>query len=75
MLLAEHRVDIRPGGLGIGRGQVDRIALRDDDAIARLHADSWRRNYRRAYYDAFLAWRDATVLIDSELAPFRPSGA
>lgn len=28
--------------------------LRDADAIAALHADSWRRNYRGAYADAFL---------------------
>jgi GNAT superfamily N-acetyltransferase len=26
----------------------------DADAIARLHADSWRRHYRGAYSDAFL---------------------
>jgi ribosomal protein S18 acetylase RimI-like enzyme len=31
------------------------------DAIARLHADSWRRHYRGAYADAFL---DGDVLAD-----------
>ena len=33
----------------------------DADAIARLHADSWRRNYRGAYLDSFL---DGDVLVD-----------
>jgi ribosomal protein S18 acetylase RimI-like enzyme len=43
-------------------------AVRDVDAIAALHADSWRRNYRGAYRDAYLdgdvvserlaVWRD-----------------
>ncbi|MGH8932519.1 MAG: GNAT family N-acetyltransferase [Egibacteraceae bacterium] len=33
----------------------------DADAIARLHADSWRRHYRGAYSDAFL---DGDVLAD-----------
>jgi len=32
-----------------------RVATADDvDAIARLHADSWRRNYRGAYSDEYL---------------------
>jgi ribosomal protein S18 acetylase RimI-like enzyme len=39
-----------------------RIADRSDaDAIAALHADSWRRHYRGAYSDAFL---DGDVLAD-----------
>jgi len=33
----------------------------DVEAIARLHADSWRRNYRGAYSDTFL---DGDVLAD-----------
>ena len=33
----------------------------DVDAIARLHVDSWRRNYRGAYADAFL---DGDALLD-----------
>jgi ribosomal protein S18 acetylase RimI-like enzyme len=33
----------------------------DVDAIALLHADSWRRNYRGAYLDSFL---DGEVLAD-----------
>jgi ribosomal protein S18 acetylase RimI-like enzyme len=33
----------------------------DADAVARLHADSWRRHYRGAYADAFL---DGDVLDD-----------
>jgi ribosomal protein S18 acetylase RimI-like enzyme len=33
----------------------------DVDAIARLHADSWRRNYRGAYLDTFL---DGDVVAD-----------
>lgn len=44
----------------------DRLALRnatssDAQAIACLHADSWRRNYRGAYSDAFL---DGDVVSD-----------
>lgn len=35
--------------------------MRDIDSIAALHADSWRRNYRGAYSDAFL---DGDVLAD-----------
>jgi ribosomal protein S18 acetylase RimI-like enzyme len=39
-----------------------RAATADDvDAIAGLHADSWRRNYRGAYLDAFL---DGDVVSD-----------
>src|SRR5712691_860050 len=34
---------------------------RDVDAIALLHADSWRRNYRGAYLDSFL---DGDVFAD-----------
>ncbi len=34
---------------------------RDVEAIAALHADSWRRNYRGAYLDSFL---DGDVLVD-----------
>ncbi len=33
----------------------------DADAVAHLHADSWRRNYRGAYSDAFL---DGDVVAD-----------
>ena len=38
-----------------------KAAARDADAIAQLHADSWGRNYRGAYSDAFL---DGDVLTD-----------
>jgi ribosomal protein S18 acetylase RimI-like enzyme len=39
-----------------------RLARPDDaEAVARLHADSWRRHYRGAYSDAFL---DGDVLAD-----------
>jgi ribosomal protein S18 acetylase RimI-like enzyme len=39
-----------------------RTATPDDaEAVARLHADSWRRHYRGAYSDAFL---DGDVLSD-----------
>ncbi len=39
-----------------------RLARADDaDAVAKLHADSWRRHYRGAYSDAFL---DADVVAD-----------
>jgi GNAT superfamily N-acetyltransferase len=39
-----------------------RVATVDDiDAIARLHADSWRRNYRGAYSDSYL---DGDVVSD-----------
>ena len=38
-----------------------KATARDAEAIARLHADSWRRNYRGAYSDAFL---DGDVLTD-----------
>jgi ribosomal protein S18 acetylase RimI-like enzyme len=36
-------------------------AAADADAVAALHADSWRRHYRGAYADAFL---DGDVLAD-----------
>lgn len=47
-------------------GHPDRLTLRtatsaDARAIACLHADSWRRNYRGAYSDAFL---DGDVISD-----------
>src|SRR5262249_34364915 len=35
--------------------------VRDVDAIAALHADSWRRNYRGAYLDSYL---DGDVVTD-----------
>jgi ribosomal protein S18 acetylase RimI-like enzyme len=35
--------------------------VRDVEAIAELHADSWRRNYRGAYLDSYL---DGDVLTD-----------
>jgi ribosomal protein S18 acetylase RimI-like enzyme len=39
-----------------------RIARPDDaEAVANLHADSWRRHYRGAYSDAFL---DGDVFVD-----------
>jgi hypothetical protein len=39
-----------------------RAAGRDDArAVAELHADSWRRHYREAYSDAFLAGIDQIV--------------
>jgi ribosomal protein S18 acetylase RimI-like enzyme len=38
-----------------------RASLGDADAIAALHADSWRRNYRGAFSDAFL---DGDVVSD-----------
>jgi ribosomal protein S18 acetylase RimI-like enzyme len=37
-----------------GRIQFRRAGAHDAVAIARLHADSWRRHYRGAYSDAFL---------------------
>jgi GNAT superfamily N-acetyltransferase len=48
------------------RTQAGRVRLRlataaDATAIAKLHADSWRRHYRGAYSDAFL---DGDVLVD-----------
>jgi GNAT superfamily N-acetyltransferase len=49
----------KPAGDG---GLAFRLAGPDDaQAIARLHADSWRRHYRGAYADAFL---DGDVLAD-----------
>lgn len=41
--------------------QLRDATTRDVDSIAALHADSWRRNYRGAYSDAFL---DGDVLAD-----------
>ena len=38
-----------------------RATAEDVDAIARLHADSWRRNYRGAYLDSYL---DGDVVTD-----------
>ena len=38
-----------------------RATIRDVEAIAGLHADSWRRHYRGAYLDAFL---DGDILAD-----------
>lgn len=39
-----------------------RLATADDvDAVARLHADSWRRHYRGAYLDSYL---DGDVVTD-----------
>lgn len=38
---------------------------RDIDAIARLHADSWRRHYRGAFLDVFL---DGDVVADRQAA-------
>src|SRR5215475_5884373 len=35
--------------------------VRDVEAIAALHADSWRRNYRGAYLDSYL---DGEVVTD-----------
>src|SRR5262245_66631430 len=35
--------------------------VRDVEAIATLHADSWRRNYRGAYLDSYL---DGDVVTD-----------
>ena len=41
-----------------------RATARDIEAIAGLHADSWRRHYRGAYTDAFLDDEAATFLGD-----------
>lgn len=38
-----------------------RATARDVEAVARLHADSWRRNYRGAYLDTYL---DGDVVTD-----------
>jgi ribosomal protein S18 acetylase RimI-like enzyme len=43
------------------RMEFRRATPSDVDAIARLHADSWRRNYRGAYSDEFL---DGNVVAD-----------
>jgi ribosomal protein S18 acetylase RimI-like enzyme len=45
----------------IGRVKYRDATARDIEAIAALHADSWRRHYRGAYSDAFL---DGDVLAD-----------
>lgn len=44
-----------------GRVRLREATADDADAVARLHADSWRRHYRGAYADAFL---DGDVLAD-----------
>ena len=44
-----------------GEPQFRRAGSADAAAIARLHADSWRRHYRDAYSDAFL---DGDVVAD-----------
>ncbi len=41
--------------------QFRRAGAADAEAVAKLHADSWRRHYRGAYSDAFL---DGDVLAD-----------
>jgi ribosomal protein S18 acetylase RimI-like enzyme len=47
---------------GAAAGATIRVAgASDAEAVARLHADSWRRNYRGAYSDEFL---DGDVLAD-----------
>jgi GNAT superfamily N-acetyltransferase len=38
----------------VGEVRLRSAGLRDAEAIALLHADSWRRHYRGAYSDAFL---------------------
>ncbi|HUH81909.1 MAG TPA: GNAT family N-acetyltransferase [Solirubrobacteraceae bacterium] len=38
----------------LGPGQLRPAGPADAEAVARLHADSWRRHYRGAYSDAFL---------------------
>jgi ribosomal protein S18 acetylase RimI-like enzyme len=48
----------------------------DIDSIAGLHADSWRRNYRGAYLDAFLdgeVFADRLAVWTSRLTSGRPS--
>jgi len=37
-----------------GPGHLRQAGPADAEAVARLHADSWRRHYRGAYSDAFL---------------------
>jgi len=48
-------------GIGVAPVKLRNATTRDIDSIAALHADSWRRNYRGAYSDAFL---DGDVLAD-----------
>jgi ribosomal protein S18 acetylase RimI-like enzyme len=38
----------------LGRISYRRASARDAEAVAELHADSWRRHYRGAYSDAYL---------------------
>ena len=45
----------------LGGPQFRLAGLADAEAVANLHADSWRRHYRGAYSDAFL---DGDVLAD-----------
>src|SRR5437879_977376 len=51
----------RPGDVRRGRMNLRPATPDDIGAIARLHADSWRRNYRGAYSDEFL---DGGVVAD-----------
>ena len=47
----------------------------DVDAVARLHADSWRRHYRGAYPDAFLdgpVFADRLAMWTAQLTPPTP---
>jgi GNAT superfamily N-acetyltransferase len=53
---ARHKADVR-----LPRPQFRLARPRDAEAVAALHADSWRRHYRGAYADAFL---DGEVLAD-----------
>jgi ribosomal protein S18 acetylase RimI-like enzyme len=53
--------DLAPMPTHIGRVKYRDPTARDIEAIATLHADSWRRHYRGAYSDAFL---DGDVLAD-----------
>ena len=48
-------------GVRLERLQFRRASHGDAEAVAALHADSWRRHYRGAYSDAFL---DGDVLAD-----------
>jgi GNAT superfamily N-acetyltransferase len=55
-------LDLKEGSVANAGDVQFRLAGRTDaDAIAALHADSWRRHYRGAYSDAFL---DGDVLAD-----------
>lgn len=52
-----------------------RATERDADAIAALHADSWRRNYRGSYSDAFLdgdVFANRRTVWTERLTPPRP---